>query len=107
MSLDITLMRVQPCEVHWQNITHNLGPMAERAGLYGVLWHPEDHGIKVAVDLIAPLTKGIEAMKADPARFKALNAPNGWGTYDNFVPWLERLLSACREYPDATVEVSR
>lgn len=35
------------------------------------------------------------------------NSPNGWGTYKYFVPWLEKYLAACKEYPDAVVEVSR
>lgn len=40
-------------------------------------------------------------------RFRAYDSPNGWGTYDNFVPWLEKYLAACEEYPDAEVRVSR
>lgn len=46
-------------------------------------------------------------MKAEPERFQALNSPNGWGTYKQFVPWLERLLAACERDPDVAVDVSR
>lgn len=29
-------------------------------------------------------------MKRDPARYRALEADNGWGTYDQFMPFLTR-----------------
>jgi len=94
-------------EVFSQNITHNLGKMAEEAGIYGIVWHPEDNGITSAAQLVEPLTCAIAEMKADPARFKKHNSPNGWGLYENFVPWLEKLLSACREHPGSAVVASR
>jgi hypothetical protein len=46
-------------------------------------------------------------MKADPARFDKYNASNGWGTYKQFLPWLEEYLAACERMPDAAVSVSR
>jgi hypothetical protein len=90
-----------------QNITHNLTVMASEGGIYAVVWRPEESGIKTATDLIEPLTKAIADMTADPERFKKHNAPNGWGTYDQFVPWLQTYLDACKEYPDALVHASR
>lgn len=107
MSLDVYLTRVQPTGVFDANITHNLGGMAEEAGIYQHLWRPEEIGISKAEQLIEPLTKGLELMKSDPERFEAFNSPNGWGLYEDFVPWVERYLEACREYPDADVSVSR
>lgn len=88
------------------NITHNLGSMADAAGIYGVVWEPGENGIKTAHDLIEPLTRGIDTMKADPDRFKAFDAANGWGTYNSFVPWLERYLEACTQHPNAEVSAS-
>lgn len=90
-----------------QNITHNLGAMAEEAGIYDIVWRPEENGISHARQLIEPLKKAIAEMHADPPRFEKHNAPNGWGLYIHFVPWLQKYLCACEEYPDATVEVSR
>lgn len=118
MSLDIYLGTPDRCPgcghdlgesfaIHSQNITHNLGRMAEEAGLYGPLWRPEENAIVRAADLIAPLEKGIAAMRLDPPRFEALNSKNGWGLYENFLPWLERLLEACRDRPDSFVRASR
>jgi len=89
------------------NITHNLGRMAEAAGIYYHVWRPEEVGITEAKQLIEPLHQGLALLKEDPARFKSYDAPNDWGRYDHFVPWLERYLEACEAYPDAEVWVSR
>lgn len=89
------------------NITHNLTGMAEEAGIYQHLWHPEDIGITRAWQLIEPLRIGIALMKVERLRFKKHDAINGWGTYDNFVPWVEEYLAACERTPEAYVSVSR
>jgi len=107
MSLDVYLTAVRPTTVYESNITHNLGRMADAAGIYQHLWRPEEIGITTAAQLIEPLAAGLDLLKADPARFEAFNSPNGWGLYKHFVPFVERYLEACRENPDATVEVSR
>lgn len=136
MSLDVSLSMVRPTEVFEANITHNLNKMAAEAGIYQALWRPAEldparaarihaqeeagnyHGeggayeieraaIVFARDLIAPLRAGLEALKADPDKFRAFNPENGWGSYDVFVPWVERYLAACEEYPDAEVRASR
>lgn len=93
--------------VYDANITHNLTDMAKAAGIYMEVWRPGEAGITKAEQLIEPLTRGIAAMRADPARFKRLDSPNGWGLYQNFLPWLERYLEACQEYPGADVRASR
>jgi hypothetical protein len=114
MSLDVYLRTPTcPCckregtEIFKANITHNLGRMAGEAGIYKVCWRPDEIGILKAAQLIDPLKNGIAMMKADPTRFQKLNAQNGWGLYENFVPWLERYLAACEENPEAEVWVSR
>jgi len=107
MSLDVYLTAVRPTTVYDANITHNLGAMADEAGIYMHLWHPASVSITKAEQLIEPLRKGLALMKADPARFTKHNSPNGWGTYEHFVPFVEKYLAACIEYPDADVHVSR
>lgn len=107
MSLDVSLTALRQTEVFDANITHNLGPMAEAAGIYHHLWRPEEIGVHKAEQLIEPLARGLAFLKADPAKFQALNAPNGWGEYEHFVPFVEGYLQACRDNPDADVEVSR
>jgi hypothetical protein len=94
-------------ECYAANITHNLGRMASEAGIYEALWRPEEIGITKASQLVEPLTKGLELLKIDPERFEKLNASNGWGKYEHFVPWVENYLNACKEYPEADIAVSR
>lgn len=93
--------------VYDANITHNLVRMAAAAGIYEVLWYPEDLKITKAGDLIPFLTAGLDKLQADPAYFKQFDAPNGWGTYDHFVPFVAACLEACRENPEARVDVWR
>ena len=113
MSLDVTLLcnECPACgrvdEVFEQNITHNLGKMADAAGIHEAVWRPEEIGITHAKQLIEPLKKAIAGMRAEPAKYKKHNSPNGWGLYENFVPWLERYLEACEKYPDAKIKVDR
>lgn len=89
------------------NITHNLAAMASEAGIYEALWRPEENGFTKAFQLVAPLSAGLRLIKSDPDRFKKHNAKNGWGLYEHFVPWVERYLAACSEYPHARVNASR
>lgn len=107
MSLDISLLREQPTEVYSGNITHNLGAMAQAAGIYRHLWRPDEIGVSKAGELIKPLTAGLKKLNANPAKFEKFNAPNGWGLYEHFVPFVEEYLNACKQFPDAIVEVSR
>ena len=111
MSLDVALFvevdtgadEPHRAELFEANITHNLGAMARAAEIYDAVWHPDVSRIECAGDLIEPLERGIDAMKADPAKFKGYNAPNGWGLYDYFVPWLEAYLAACKAHPKAKI----
>ncbi len=94
-------------EVYWANITHNLGRMADEAGIYECLWRPNEHGITKARQLIEPLRAGLDKLKADRKGFERFNSPNRWGMYEHFVQFVEKYLAACEENPDAEVGVSR
>ena len=83
------------------NYTHNITNMADAVGLYRVVWRPEENGIELARDLIPYLEKGIDSLESNPEYYGGFNPKNGWGSYDTFVPWLKRLLEACKEYPKA------
>lgn len=109
------------------NITHNLGRMAEKAGIYEALWRPHrlrsDYNIRQAdftaedefeasvviraKEILPYLEKGLADLKARPTYYEQFNSPNGWGLYKHFVPFVEGYLNACKQYPDAIVEVSR
>lgn len=107
MSLDVSLTAIRTTEVYSANITHNLGKMAREAGIYEALWRPEEIGITKAEQLIKPLEEGLALLKREPEHFAQFNAPNGWGMYEHFVPFVEQYLEACRENPDADVSASR
>lgn len=107
MSLDVSLVVMREVEIFEANITHNLNKMAEAAGVYLACWRPEEIGAQYAKDIVPILEDGIAAMKAKPVTFSQFNAKNGWGTYENFLPWLEKYLAACKENPNAEIRVSR
>jgi hypothetical protein len=94
-------------ECYSANITHNLNKMADAAGLYQALWRPEEIGITKAIHLIVPLSQGLAMLLGDRARFETFNPVNGWGSYDALVGFVKGYLTACIEYPDAEVDVSR
>lgn len=106
MSLDVTLYRDGE-EVFDANITHNLGDMASEAGIYDCVWRPDENGITRAGQIIEPLRTGLHKMIEQPTHFKQFDASNGWGKYEQFVPWLAKYLEACIANPDASVRVCR
>jgi hypothetical protein len=106
MSLDVYLTNGED-ESYWANITHNLGRMAREAGIYEALWRPEEIGVTKASQLIGPLSEGLLKLVGEPARFEAFNAPNGWGKWEHFVPFVAKYLEACKANPSAAVRVSR
>ncbi len=88
-------------------MTHNLVPMAREAGVYETCWRPEKIDATLASDLIKPLQKGFDTLTSDPDRFRKLNPPNGWGTYEGLVRFVLLYLEACQRYPDTEIRVSR
>jgi hypothetical protein len=107
MSLDVTLKKMMLAEIYSRNITHNLNKMAEEAGIYKHLWRPEELGITLAGDLVEPLRIGLEKLMKNPAMFEAMNPPNGWGNYHGLVEFVNDYYNACKENPEAVIEVSR
>ena len=81
--------------------------MAEAAGIYDPLWRPDEHDYNQAKDIIPLLEKGLEKLKASPEYYRKYNSSNGWGLYKHFVPFVEKYLEACKEYPNALIKVSR
>ena len=113
--------------VYSANITHNLNKMADKAGLYQALWRPyqlkqgyniskDDHEAEYkfearnpvkATEIIDIIEKGLKDMKTRPEYYKKFNSSNGWGTYEHFIPWIEKYLKALKEYPESFVECDR
>lgn len=131
MSLDVYLIdptaTYETESLYSANITHNLGEMASHAGIYEALWRPhrlikgynipekeyeaeyrfEKENKVIAKDIIPILEIGLARLKSDPDYFKKYNASNGWGMYEHFIPFVEKYLEACKEYPDAIIKTSR
>lgn len=84
------------------NITHNLGDMWREAGVYEALYKSEG---KKASEIVNALEYGVQTMKDNPPRFKRHDSPNGWGLYVHALPWLEKVLQACRDNPELTIRV--
>ncbi len=111
MSLDVDLfvevdtggVRPYVVELFSINTTHNLGRMADAVGLYKCLWRPEQVPIQSAAQLIPLLESGLAQLKSDPQRYRGYNSTNGWGVYEDFVPFVEQLLEACRMHPKAQI----
>lgn len=89
------------------NITHNLGEMASKDGIYEALWRPEEIGAKYAKDIIEIVEKGLADLKARPEYFEKFNSSNRWGTYEDFVPFVSDYLNALKENLDSEIHVSR
>jgi len=107
MSLDVELRVMKPVAVFDYNITHNLGDMADKAGVYFALWRPEELGLKKAFELVPYLKVGLERLKAQPEVFRKMDPSNLWGNYDDLVEFIEKYIKACLDSPDADIWVSR
>jgi len=93
--------------VYSANITHNLGKMADEAGIYKTLWRPDENGISHAHQLIDPLRAGLIQLIEQADYLKQFNPENGWGDYGGLLRFTEQYLNACEKYPQAEVRVSR
>lgn len=109
MSLDVSLYATvtRRVDVLDLNVTHNLNTMAAAAGLYQVMWRPEEISVVTGRDAIPHLRQGLARLRAEPGRFKMLNPANGWGRYENLVEAAMSMLEACEKHPDGRLEVSR
>jgi len=116
-----------PSEVIYDaNITHNLGKMADKAGIYEALWRPyrlkpdykkfEKHEDEYAYeqaqiiycdDIIPIIEIGLAKLKANPKYYKKFDSENGWGIYDHFVPFVEKYLEALKANPNLIVKTNR
>jgi hypothetical protein len=104
------------------NITHNLNVMARVVSeeFYQALWHPhklilgledDEYNDEVgppilAQEIVTYIETGLETLKKDSEKFVRYNASNGWGTYETFVPWLEKYVKALKDNPNSLIMVS-
>lgn len=94
---------------HW-NYTSNVAPMWRLA-------MPETDGLAgmeglTGAEAAEVLRAGIARMEAEPAVYRALDPPNGWGSFDGdeyggTLQALKDWLAECERHPKATMTVSR
>lgn len=65
---------------------------------------PALHGAP-CVEAAGALRAAIGRMDADPAKYKALNPANGWGSADSAREDLVWLLEQCQRHPKATIYI--
>lgn len=94
-------------EVFHAKITHNLGKMANAAGIYEALWRPEEIQVTHAHQLLVPLAQGLLSLLENREKYEEYNPKNGWGNYDTLVAFVSNYLTACIQYPNATVKTDR
>jgi hypothetical protein len=98
-------------EEGWWNYTHNCNGMI-RAALEVDGFDVEDHWLvgpswwkhldgRNGAEGGAFLDRIIRNLEADPARFRAMNPPNGWGDYDSLAKVLTEMRNAVPEWPCA------
>lgn len=92
-------------ELFCANITHNLIDMAQAADIYKLLWLPDEIGVTHAKQIIEPLEKALKLLENKKERFVIYNPENGWGDYVGFFKFCTRVLAACKEFPEAQIEV--
>lgn len=89
--------RVPAAQLHHWDPTYNYTPMF-RAALGGNGIH--DWNGKTVAEVAPKLQELVQALLADPAKFSAYDAENGWGSYRALMPFLqERVVPAFREAP--------
>ncbi len=62
------------------------------------------NGMKCS-DAAPVIRKAVEWMRTNPEECIKQNPGNGWGSFATFLPWVESILTACEENPDATLQV--
>lgn len=107
MGLNFSLNDIREVRVFDQHITHNLTEMASAAGLYEILWRPEEIGVETAEQAIPFLERGIAELKSNRDKYEKYNPSNGWGSYDGFCKAAQSILDACYENKYAKIHSCR
>ena len=101
MSYDVSLT-YGDLEKELGNYTYNCAEMFSRGSGMSL---NRLNGMK-ASEAIAILEKGWLNMANKPEEMKTLAPENGWGTYQGFKNYIKNILEACKDNPDATLEVN-
>lgn len=93
MSLWLTVHHEGEQEPYCWNLTGNLRKMCAAAGLE-CFWEL-NQSAEVPVGYLLPkVHRALISMVERPSVYEQCNAPNGWGTYDQFLPKLAKFHEA-------------
>jgi len=105
LSLQIDTGGTEPAylDMRAENITYNLGPMLR------LVLHKD--GLRaldgmLGSEVIPLVSAALARMAAAPTECKAIEAPNGWGTYEQCFQWLIDLKEDCEQHPKARLGVT-
>jgi len=102
MSYDVSLYNDDGEEITWRNMTSNVSCMWRHAGA-----NLAEFDGKKAGEVYKQLVEALAAMLKDPDTYRAMNPPNGWGSYETCVEFLRKLAVDFGAHPNLTVRVSR
>ncbi len=104
MSLDLYMV-IKSCEhcghvetTDSLNITYNLAPMWKDIFPNSIDMCDIDEMTGKNSEKI--LRGALKALIKNPRIFIAMEAPNGWGRYEDFVRYIEKLIELCDKHPD-------
>lgn len=90
------------------NLTYNLTPMLKAAGFPGwseVVSERRSDGLLPTGANTVPIFEAVLAeLRANPEKYRAMNPPNGWGTYEGAVEVFADYIEKVGPHPDATVD---
>ena len=104
MSIDFSLSQIQKTVVFDTNMTHNVSVFWRTAGCYDAIYNSD--GMK-ASEVVPFLKRGYDTMVASPDTYRSMNPKNGWGNYDICIEWLGEIITACDQYPNSIISISK
>lgn len=103
MSLDFDLHKDDKL-VFQCNITHNVSSMWQKAGCYEALYLSEG---KIAINILPSIEGAICDMALNRKSYKAMDPPNGWGSYELALEFLQYVYEACTKFPTTIIEIHK
>jgi hypothetical protein len=91
--------RANVCDVG--NHTSNTSPMWVRALGRSL----REYDGRIAGDVADELKAAIAHMHANPDIYESMNPPNGWGSYDSALIYLQKLWAACKAHPRTIIRM--
>lgn len=85
-----------------ENYTYNCAPMFDEAA---GMEFSELNGCP-ASEVARIIGTALVRMREDRPKYEAMNPSNGWGSYETFVQFLEKIADFCRRHPRATLRVT-